>query len=85
MEVTARLAREFLFALPFGGSRRQLPRQAPFQNPLAPTRCPLPPHPAGLFRKGCRLGFFKEMDGPVVLKPTTGSGSELVFCCESVE
>lgn len=25
--------------------------------------------------------FSREADGPVVLKPATGSGSELVFCC----
>ncbi|MCG6879367.1 MAG: ATP-grasp domain-containing protein [Deltaproteobacteria bacterium] len=27
--------------------------------------------------------FFKELGGPIVIKPTTGSGSELVFYCES--
>lgn len=29
------------------------------------------------------ISFLKEVDGPCVLKPITGSGSELVFYCES--
>jgi biotin carboxylase len=52
---------------------RDIWRRAGLPTPLAVTACNLSE----------TLSFFQDLKGPVVLKPLSGSGSELLFRCEA--
>lgn len=82
MEMTALLAREF--SLPYPSVEAVGNCRDKFHSKILWHRhgvnCP---RTRLLSSTKDAAGFFKEMDGPIVLKPITGSGSELVFYCES--
>ncbi len=84
MEMTARLAREF--SLPYPSVEAVGNCRDKFRSKILWRRHGINcPRTRLLSCEKDAVGFFKEMDGPIVLKPTTGSGSELVFYCESEE
>ncbi|MBI4773904.1 MAG: ATP-grasp domain-containing protein [Deltaproteobacteria bacterium] len=84
MELTAVLAEEFHLSYPsaetIGRCRDKYASKRLWQESGVP--CPR----TRLVRSSAELGaFFEDIGGPCVLKPLTGSGSELVFCCSDPE
>lgn len=82
MELTAVLAQEFSLAYPsaeaVGNCRDKFLSKTLWHQ--CGVNCP---RTRLLVSVDDAVSFLKEIDGPCVLKPISGSGSELVFYCES--